>query len=379
MSTIRRKENQLSIRKKGKFWQVRGTFKKLGQTRRVNEHSTGESREALAWRYVDRYEQRLEYEIVHGIKPPDEKLRFCEGVALYLEAETPNSVDASTLRALLRYFGEDPMVSIDQTRFNEYLRDRMKGRASSTQQRHASVFNRIYNYVDGHNIEPPNVRVKRKHKRRVRWLPIAQADALCEAYAAHAKPIAYTLRYTGMRTQEALQMQIEHVDLVAGTIWIPPSKNGESRTVEMNSHLIEILRPLVERDTPVFMREDGERTHPVFLTDKGKPYPDTRGKGGNPMKRAHNTARVKANITDFTPHDWRHHWACWSMHDGKTIAWLMNRGGWNNANMVMVYADEIPKSGTLPISGTKHEFGKNLGSGEIETSQIIERLTKNAS
>lgn len=365
MQTIRRKENQLSIRQKGKYWQVRGTFKRSGQTRRVNEHSTGETRAVLAWKYVDRCEERLEYEIIHGIAPPDEKLTFSEGVNFYLDIESPNGVDSSTLTSLIRYFGDMPMVGIDQKKFNAYLRDRMSGRESSTHTRHASVFNRIYKYVDGHNIKCPDIRVKRKHKRKIRWLSEAVADRLCEAYAAHARPIAYTLRMTGLRTQECLQMQKGHVDLIAQTIWVPQSKNGESRTVEIPDGLVEILRPFVERETATFIRPDGSRTHPVFLTDKNRPYPDTRGKGGNPMKNAHKGACRRANVSDFTPHDWRHHWACWSMHDGKSIAWLMNRGGWNNANMVMVYAAEIP-------TATKEKSGKNTGNDISSNTQHIE-------
>jgi integrase len=71
----------------------------------------------------------------------------------------------------------------------------------------------------------------------------------------------------------------------------------------------------------------------------GEPYADTGdGRGGNPLSKAHATARAAAGISDFTPHDWRHHWASWMVMSGVDLYTLMRLGGWASLKMVQRYA-----------------------------------------
>ncbi len=68
------------------------------------------------------------------------------------------------------------------------------------------------------------------------------------------------------------------------------------------------------------------------------PYAATQGKGGNPLKRAHQTACKAAGIADFRIHDWRHDWAARMVMAGVDLFTLMRLGGWSSLRMVEIYA-----------------------------------------
>ena len=88
-----------------------------------------------------------------------------------------------------------------------------------------------------------------------------------------------------------------------GSIRLNHSKNAVIRSVPMHPRVMDVLRPIWEaRDRP----KEGH----VFLNRFGQPYQDTRKAkipGGNPIKTQHATACRRAEIEDFTVHDWRHH------------------------------------------------------------------------
>ncbi len=78
---------------------------------------------------------------------------------------------------------------------------------------------------------------------------------------------------------------------------------------------------------------------PVFLSERGQPYADTAGIGGNPLAKAHHTACLKAGLgRPFRVHDWRHHWASWMVMRGIDLYTLMRLGGWTTPRMVQRYA-----------------------------------------
>ena len=184
----------------------------------------------------------------------------------------------------------------------------------------------------------PPIKVKNK---RVRFLTIDEQERLLKSYADHVQPIALTLCYQGLRTQECLQLQWEHVDFQRQTLFIahtmdgPRTKNEEPRTVPMHHRVLEALHTIArEADFP----SDGH----VFLNRLGKPYADTRDykyPGGNPIAKAHATACKRAGITDFRVHDWRHHWASHLVMAGVNAKVIKKLGGWKSSEMVDRYAD----------------------------------------
>ena len=84
----------------------------------------------------------------------------------------------------------------------------------------------------------------------------------------------------------------------------------------------------------------GGPTDHVFLSARGRPYGDTRTyklPGGNPLRKAHDTACRRAGVQNFTVHDWRHHWASWCVMSGIDLPTIQRMGGWAGLRMVERY------------------------------------------
>lgn len=188
------------------------------------------------------------------------------------------------------------------------------------------------------DFDAPRIKPIRLNNKRIRYLTIPHAEALTQAYAQHVQPIVLTYRYTGCRTQEALQLQAPNVDMRRQTMFFDNTKNGEPRTVKMHDRVAEAVdRLLHSRDYPQFGH--------VFLNRLGEPDADTRLyrlPGGNPLRSAHRTAVRRAQIQpvggdDFTVHDWRHHWACQCVMNGIDLETIKKLGGWKSLRMVERY------------------------------------------
>lgn len=348
----------LSKRKRGRYWHIYGTVKRGTKKERVREYSTGETEEAAAERERLRKEAEVAARMTLGLAAPKTvaKLPFSEAVMRYVEKKRPKAGDTYRIEKLLTFFLETPIDEIDVTDWNRFCREQLAGAAPNTIARYHVNLRSIYTEVGDGVPFPTGVRAGSKRVELARWLPLDVADRLVAAYgyvdpdngrrsvqAPHAKHIALVLRYMGLRTQECLQIQRQHVDRArgkTGSIFIPPSKNGTSRWVPMHERVREALEPLLEETRRKQKLTDGREGDPLFLTDKAKPYTDTRvrGIGSNPFARAHRNACKRAGVTEFRVHDWRHHWATWFVRSGGSLIDLQRLGGWKELSMVQRYA-----------------------------------------
>jgi integrase len=169
-------------------------------------------------------------------------------------------------------------------------------------------------------------------QERLVILPAEDREALLRSYNPHAARPVLLLAYQGMRTQEALQLGWNEVDFATETIRINAdrAKSGKARAVPMHPRVLSMLSELWEA------RGKPGRGH-VFLSSRGKPYDDTQDEGGNPLRKAHETACRRAGVTGFRVHDWRHDWAARMVMAGVDLYTLMRLGGWSSLAMVERY------------------------------------------
>lgn len=171
---------------------------------------------------------------------------------------------------------------------------------------------------------------------RVRFLTKEDRDRLIGSYVAHVQPVITMLAFHGPRVQTALQIQwgVNGVDMEREAIRLNQSKNAVIQSVPMHWRVKDVPLPIGEdRGKPT-------KAH-GFLNKHGQPFQDTRLAaipGGNPLKRAHATALARAEIEDFTVHDWRHHWASHCVMAGIDLITIMHMGGWKALRMVQRYA-----------------------------------------
>lgn len=174
-------------------------------------------------------------------------------------------------------------------------------------------------------------------KGRLRWLQPFEAEKLLSAAQGmgHLQHIIYTLLGTGMRTGEALSLLPKDLHLESGQAFLPFTKNGDPRMVELPRRSIAALTTI---DTLEFAET------PLFRTPKGRPYV-MRQNGGGQIQAAFNKARAAAGLgPDVTPHTLRHTWATWFYAQTTDFVRLRALGGWKSVETVMVYTKLAPRT-----------------------------------
>jgi integrase len=193
-----------------------------------------------------------------------------------------------------------------------------------------------------HGIDAPKlpaVRVRKHEGERIAYLTHVEADRLIAGYNPYARGVALTLRYQGLRTQEALRLDWRQIDWRRRTLFVmATAEQGVARTKSRQGRAVPMHRRVRVALYLIWRRRGRPARGPVFLSSRGEPYADTRGKGGNPLKRAHATACRHAGITSFRVHDWRHHWAAHMVMTGCDLYTLMRLGGWSSLEMVQRYS-----------------------------------------
>lgn len=326
----------LTIRKRGAKWHARGTVRVGRETRNVKEHSTGCDRKEDAQAYLAKLETELRNEILYGRDGRAHRLTIADAGLRYINR--PGGVPSYDMWRIDEINDRVGDFSIARAAdaWSEFEKARCGGLAPSTVNRFFSVFSSALNTLcRAEQIEVPKIIRKRgKEKVRVRFLQQKIADRVIDSYADHVRPIALTLRYQGMRVGEALRVDWSHIGWQSSSIYIPESKNGEARTVNMHAKVRRALHRLwVGCGSPEIGR--------VFLNRLGKPYADPRTydlPGGSPIRKAHATACARAGVTDFHVHDWRHHWASHCVMAGIDLETIRHEGGWKSLRMVEKYA-----------------------------------------
>lgn len=138
---------------------------------------------------------------------------------------------------------------------------------------------------------------------RNRYLTAEEAERLLVACGGsenvQLRPIIALLLYTGARVSELLNAEWRFVNLDRRTWLIPMSKTGKQRYVPLSQPAIDIIRELPRFDGCPYL----------------VPNPKTR-KPYTEMKRAWDTARAAAGLSDVRIHDLRHSAASFMINAG---------------------------------------------------------------
>ena len=320
----------LSIRRRGKVFHTRGTVRVGRQIREVKEHSTGCREREAALGYLHHLEAEIRDEILNGPAGRARRLTCEEAMHLYLDRPGGlHRMDVWRLGELGDVLGDMPVSDV-LTGWARFKAKRCTGLAPATVDRFRGTLQAAINHAARERgFQAPAIPHVKFSNQRVRYLTKVQREVLLAAYAPHVRPIALTLCFQGCRTQEALQLLWNDVDMGRGTLWFGRTKTGEPRTVTMHPRVQAALEAM-ERD----------RSDHVFLSARGCPYSDTRDyklPGGNPLRKAHDTACRRAGIQNFTVHDWRHHWASSCVMSGIDLPTIQRMGGWAGLRMVERY------------------------------------------
>lgn len=184
--------------------------------------------------------------------------------------------------------------------------------------------------------------IRQPRADRTARLTEGERKRLLASYSPHAAAPVLVMCYQGLRSSEAIHLDWRDVFLEPPGeeyILIPAeeTKSGDGRQVELHPRVVALLVGL-------WKAAGQPESGPVFLSRRGKPYSDTRGRGervagGNPLSKAHETACRLAGVSGFRLHDWRHDWAArMVMQAGADLHTLQDLGGWKSPRMVSRYA-----------------------------------------
>jgi integrase len=323
----------LHLRKRGETWHCYGTVRVGQQSVAVKEFSTGRRTRADAEAVSAAREAEIRGEILDGGSGRAKRVTIADCLLDYLRR--PGGVkpyDQDRIADLNERIGHRLLAEAPEA-WAEWLRTRGTKMAPATAARWRATLQAAIAYGSAQRqVSPPKLAtVKQQSVEGTRYLSLTEQDRLLAAYNEWVAPVALLLCFGGLRTQEALQANWQHVDWKRQTIYLPKTKNGKARVVPLHPRVLTALQALWEG-------QGRPTAGHVFLSRWGKPYTDTRETGGNPITKAHATACKAAGIKDFRPHDWRHHWASWMIMTGCDTHTLMKIGGWKSPKMVQRYA-----------------------------------------
>lgn len=335
----------LNIRKRGKYYYVRGTVRVGKETITVKEQSTGFDKLAEAREYVSKLESDIKESVLNPHQDRSKKTTFDDCLRCYLSKKRLKMAQLKQIESILPFF-EGCYVDNIMDKWNRFCQLK-QGLSQSSLNRYATIINSILNQTkEDLSIFPPKIKIIPTKNEVVFMLADKVRTLLLQCYSDHARPIFTVYAYQGLREQENLQLQWEDVDLKRSTLFIRTSKNGESRQVPMHKKTWwAIAREWIKQGKPI--------TGNVWKTQKGGFYADTRktGYGGSPIRKAHTMAlkRLKERFgidLKMRCHDWRHDWASRMVIAGVDLLTIQKLGGWKSLDMVKRYA----------TFSTKHEI-----------------------
>lgn len=281
-----------SIRYRSSKWQARVSRK--GQQSLVKTFLTKEDAQRWA-RSIEVKWDKGAYTNLHQA----EKITFAELIERYLREVTPSmrgaKEDAFRLKAILRRpIAKVNLLLLNTSRIAQYRDERLRVVSAGTVIRELAYFSSIINHAKREwniNISNPVLLVRKPPTPlgRNRILTLNEERRLLEATQPQANRNIYTQPFivlaleTAMRRGELLGMKWEQINFVKQTVFLPITKNGESRTVPLSNKALITLEILPR-------------------SIDGWVLPVNYAALENNFKRA----RERANIKDLRIHDLRH-------------------------------------------------------------------------
>lgn len=182
---------------------------------------------------------------------------------------------------------------------------------------------------------------------RERFLCVEEMTRLQEAVESSPNKllrfIVPALLLTGLRKREVLDARWAHIDLKAQTWFVPHTKSGKPRTVQLSGSLVALLSSVPRRDGEVGAEW-------VFANPKtGKPFVS--------IFYAWDTARKKAGLPEVRMHDLRHTFASLLINSSYELYDVMSALGHTQMRTTMRYAHLSPDRKRAAVEAVAEKSG----------------------
>jgi len=327
---------KLLVSKAGrKFFYFRYTLQGKKRAMKLGELgalSVAEARKlALERRYqLDRGEDPQLAKATREAMPTFETFALTEYLPYAEQHKRSANSDESKLRIhLIPRFGTRKLDAITIRDLQFYLGELKAQRCAATANRHLSLLSKLFKLaVQWERIaKNPCVGIQKFQENNQRERFLSQDEIQRMFVAMESEPnrvIVAALKFlllTGVRREEALRARWDQVDLERGTLFLPDTKSGKSRTVVLNPDAVELLRDQVRCPD-----------NPYVFPGKvpGKPL-------NNPIK-GFRRILAKAGIENLRIHDLRHSFASLAVNSGATLYQVQHLLGHASAQTTQRYA-----------------------------------------
>jgi integrase len=325
---------------KGTWWiefSLRGNY--------VHESIPGARTQAQA----ERAESKRREEIYEGKYDPGKKL-FSEFVdEIFLPWSTANKrsyrEDDQRSVTLKDFFGENQLRDIKPMMIERFKRERLatptkhdkedrpRPRTPASVNRNLACLSKILSMAFDNELIDSNpmrrVRLLKENSSRERFITAVEEVKLFAKLTGrrdHIRSVVTVALNTGMRRGEILDLQWEHVNFIARTIFIARSKTGKTRTIPMNDTVFEELKAL---------KQDAGTRDFVFSVSK-------TGVNIDSIKTGWRNACAAAGLVDLRFHDTRHTFATRLRANGVHEWDIRDLLGHTTTRMTSVYTHQTP-------------------------------------
>ncbi len=333
---------------------------KISYRARIRQDGAPEKSQSFATRgAATKWAQRMEAEIRAGRyfgREEDKEKTFTEFIDRFIEKELPKNPKT--------YIKQKMMLSWWKTQLGRYflchitpsmiaeLRDKLlsevtcryKLRTPSTTNRYIAALSRAFTIGVKEwqwLKENPIKKISRpkENKPRDRYLEKEEIDRLLTACRNSKSPHLYSvvsfLLATGARKSEVLGLKIGDIDFHRATVTFRNTKNGETRTVHLSQHVLELLKN--EKRKRIVMSE--------YI------FPSMDGKKPADIREAFERAVDVASLKDVSLHTLRHTVASHLSMNGFSVLEIGNILGHKSMSMVKRYS-HLSSASTAKVLNT---------------------------
>lgn len=306
---------------------IRGTYLGVAVDRSAGTHKRS---------VAEQQRKALEAAIERGEypeKPKQNAAIFLSAAVAYMKAGRPRRY----VGKLISYFGETPLVEIDQDAIDAAALAIYPNVTPAT--RNVAVYTPIGAILHHAGVDIV-VRRPKGYKGNPKTLFLLPPDAFAIINAANAidpemgRLLSFLL-YTGCRIGEALAMDWMRVDLEHRTAYVETSKNDDPRTVRLTQEVCELLAPHRKAAGKVFRFHQGGHRNFIFLNAK------VTACGLPAIKRPRRGQRMQIPPYRFewvSFHTWCHTWATWMRrYGGADLQALVATGRWRDPRSAARY------------------------------------------
>ncbi len=306
----------MHLRKRGKRWECRFSFKGALFTRSFTKKENGQRwahktiAELEAGTYVDR-------DKLFSMQLKDLLLLYYEHVKT--QTKRPHLLKYTIDMLSRTKLGKSYLPQVDGVKLSHFKNEMLETRSSTTVRKYLLLISRAITVgqkelgVPLFNNPVKQVSLPKEPAHRDRVLTEAERIGLYKA--CENNPIYFMREFvellfeTLLRRGELLSLRFEDINFLDKTALIRETKNGKPRRIGLSIRAIEIIKSIPRNVS-------GE----LFITN-----------GTSWFEKCFYRAVAKAGLSNFRAHDLRHCGATYLAEQGWSTQELMAQGGWSSA------------------------------------------------